>query len=65
MWAEKAKAFVGQTFRALVVAPGVARLESQAPDVDGVVRFKGKAEIGTFANMRIERVDGFDVIATI
>jgi ribosomal protein S12 methylthiotransferase len=64
VWAEKAKAFVGQTFRALVVAPGVARLESQAPDVDGVVRFKGKAEIGTFANMRIERVDGFDFIAT-
>ena len=65
VWAEKAKAFVGQTFRALVVAPGVARLESQAPDVDGVVRFKGKAEIGTFANMCIERVDGFDFIATI
>lgn len=65
VWAEKAKGYVGKTFRALVVAPGVARLESQAPDVDGVVRFKGKAEIGTFANMRIAKVDGFDFIATV
>ena len=65
VWSEKAKGYVGKTFRALVVAPGVARLESQAPDVDGVVRFKGKAEIGTFANMRIEKVDGFDFIATV
>ena len=64
VWAEKAKGYVGKTFRALVVAPGVARLESQAPDVDGVVRFKGKAEIGTFADMRIAKVDGFDFIAT-
>ena len=64
VWAEKAKGYVGKTFRALVVAPGVARLESQAPDVDGVVRFKGKAEIGAFADMRIERGDGFDFIAT-
>jgi len=65
VWAEKAKGYVGKTFRALVVAPGVARLESQAPDVDGVVRFKGKVEIGAFANMRIAKVDGFDFIATV
>ena len=65
VWAEKAKGYVGNTFRALVVAPGIARLESQAPDVDGVIRFKGKAEIGTFVNMRIEKVDGFDFIATV
>ena len=65
VWVEKAKGYVGKTFRALVVAPGIARLESQAPDVDGIVRFKGKAEIGTFANMRIEKADGFDFIATV
>ena len=64
VWAEKAKDYVGKTFRALVVAPGVARLEGQAPDVDGVVRFKGGAEIGAFADMRIEKVDGFDFLAT-
>ena len=62
VWAEKAKGYVGKTFRALVVAPGIARLESQAPDVDGVVRFKGKAAIGSFADVYIEKVDGFDFI---
>lgn len=65
VWAEKAKGYVGKTFRALVTAPGVARLESQAPDVDGVVRFKGKADIGSFVDVRIDRADGFDFTATI
>ena len=65
VWAEKAKGHLGKAFRALVVAPGVARLESQAPDVDGVVRFTGKAEIGAFAKVLIEKVDGFDFEATI
>ena len=65
VWAEKAKGHLGKTFRALVVAPGVARLESQAPAVDGGVRFTGKAEIGAFAKVRIEKVDGFDFEATI
>ena len=40
IWKLKAKRLVGQTFRALVVAPGVARLASQAPDVDGVTYIK-------------------------
>ena len=37
VWSAIAKRMVGSVFRALVVAPGVARMESQAPDVDGVV----------------------------
>jgi len=65
VWAEKAKGYVGKTFRALVVAPGVARLESQAPEVDGVVRLKGNADIGSFVDVRIDKVDGFDFSATI
>ena len=65
VWAEKAKGYVGKTFRALVVAPGVARLESQAPDVDGVVRLKGKAAVGSFVDVQIVKVDGFDFTATV
>ncbi len=64
VWAEKAKGYVGKTFRALVVAPSVARLESQAPEVDGVVRLKGNADIGSFVDVRITKVDGFDFEAT-
>ena len=65
VWAEKAKSFVGKTFRALVVAPGIARLESQAPDVDGVVHFTGTANVGDFVDVRIAKVDGFDFSATV
>ncbi len=60
IWAGKAKSHIGKTFPALVVSPGVARLESQAPDVDGVVRFGGQAEVGSFAKIRIVKSEGYD-----
>ena len=65
IWAAKARRFVGKTFRALVVAPGVARLESQAPDVDGVVHLSRPASVGTFIDVEIARVRGFDFVAKI
>ncbi|MBO7684469.1 MAG: 30S ribosomal protein S12 methylthiotransferase RimO, partial [Kiritimatiellae bacterium] len=52
--------------RALVVAPGVARLESQAPDVDGVVYLEGAAAgtpVGEFADVRLAGARGFDFVA--
>jgi len=61
IWQAKAKRMVGGVYRALVVAPGVARLESQAPDVDGVVYLDGtEAEVGAFADVKLTRVKGFD-----
>lgn len=65
VWAAKAKAFVGGKYRALVVAPGVARLESQAPDVDGVTYLtkrprKPMPKVGEFACVRITAVQGYD-----
>ena len=60
IWSAKARKYVGRTFRALVVAPGVARLASQAPDVDGVVRLRRAAEVGTFIDVTIAKVRGFD-----
>ena len=60
IWSAKARKHVGQTFHALVVAPGVARLASQAPDVDGVVHLRRLAEIGTFVDVTIGKVRGFD-----
>ena len=68
IWRHKAKRMVGQTFRALVVAPGVARLESQAPDVDGVTYFDAPsgarrvadAAVGAFVDVRLTKVRGFD-----
>lgn len=67
LWQVKAKRLVGQAFAALVVAPGIARMASQAPDVDGVVylvaprttRAKSPA-VGSFVRVRLCRVCGFD-----
>ena len=60
IWSAKARAYVGKTFRALVVAPGVVRLASQAPDVDGVVHLRRAAEVGAFVDVTIGKVRGFD-----
>ena len=65
IWAQKAKAMLGKEFPALVVAPGIARLESQAPDVDGVVRLAGnggQTPVGTFVPVRLTAVRGYDFI---
>ena len=66
IWRVRARKLVGGEFRALVVAPGVARLESQAPDVDGVVYLEGSAAgmpVGEFADVRLSGVRGFDFVA--
>ena len=60
IWSAKARTYVGKTFRALVVAPGVARLASQAPDVDGVVHLRHPATVGAFIDVTIANVRGFD-----
>ena len=65
VWRAKAKEMLGGEYRALVVAPGVARMESQAPDVDGVTRFavpRGSAapEPGRFVTLRLLKADGYD-----
>ena len=65
LWRVKSQKMVGETHEALVVAPGVARMRSQAPDVDGVVYILDtpngrRAKTGDFVNVKIESVDGFD-----
>lgn len=65
LWKVKAKRMLGGVYRALVVAPGVARMESQAPDVDGVTYVDPALPVGEFADVRLKRVRGFDFIAEI
>ncbi len=66
IWERKAKAMLGAELTALVVAPGVARLESQAPDVDGVVRLCAghDAPVGEFVTVRLTEVRDYDFLAT-
>ena len=67
IWGLKARRMLGETFRALVVAPGVARMASQAPDVDGVTylvsSLKSKVSspaVGSFVQVKLTKVRGFD-----
>ena len=64
IWKHKAKRMLGETHRALVVAPGVARMASQAPDVDGVVFIDADC-VGEFVDLRLSKVRGFDFVGEI
>ena len=61
IWRKCAKALRGKTFKALVIAPGVARIEGQAPEVDGVTFVDGAAETGKFIRVRITKTRGYDL----
>ena len=56
----KLKAKVGRTVKVLVDAPGIGRSSADAPEIDGVVKFKG-GKAGDFLNIRIDRSDEHDL----
>ena len=64
IWKTRSKRLLGKTFKALVVAPGIARMESQAPDVDGVTHIDS-GRVGEFVAVRLDKVRGFDFIAHV
>jgi ribosomal protein S12 methylthiotransferase len=57
---EKLKAKAGKHFKVIVDAPGVGRSSADAPEIDGVVRFKG-GKAGEFAQVIIDRSDEHDL----
>ena len=65
LWKVKAKRMLGEVHRALVVAPGVARMQSQAPDVDGVTYLDAEVPVGEFVDVRLRRVRGFDFVGEV
>ena len=58
--AAKLQRKVGKTFKVLVDEPGVGRSSADAPDIDGVVHFKG-GKAGEFADVLIQRADEHDL----
>ena len=58
--ARKLKAKVGMTLKVLVDAPGIGRSSADAPEIDGMVRFKGGTP-GEFADVVIERASAHDL----
>jgi ribosomal protein S12 methylthiotransferase len=59
--AAKLQAKVGSTLEVLIDEPGTGRGKGDAPEIDGVVRFKG-GKAGEFAKVLIERADEHDLI---
>ena len=57
---EKLKAKVGKQIKVIVDSPGVGRSSADAPEIDGVVRFKG-GNTGQFAQVIIDRSDEHDL----
>ena len=51
---------VGKTLKVLVDAPGVGRSSADAPEIDGVVRFKG-GKAGQLVDVLIDRADEHDL----
>lgn len=64
IWRKKSRSLIGAVSDALVIAPGVARLPSQAPDVDGVT-FVDSQCVGKFIRVRITRAKSFDFFAEV
>ena len=58
--AAKLQRKVGKTLQVLIDEPGVGRSSADAPEIDGVVRFKG-GNSGEFADVLIERADEHDL----
>jgi ribosomal protein S12 methylthiotransferase len=58
--AAKLKAKVGRRLRVLIDELGVGRTMGDAPEIDGVVHFKG-GNSGEFADVLIERADEHDL----
>jgi ribosomal protein S12 methylthiotransferase len=56
---------IGETMRALVEAPGMARSPWDAPEIDGNVFVDEELPVGEFAEIEVVGVDGYDLIGTL
>jgi ribosomal protein S12 methylthiotransferase len=61
---ERLKSKIGTTQKVLIDAPGTGRSAADAPEIDGVVKFKG-GRTGEFAEVLIERSDEHDLFGRI
>ncbi len=62
--ADKLKRKIGKTLKVLVDEPGIGRSSADAPEIDGVVRFKG-GKPGQFRDVLVERSDAHDLFGRL
>ncbi len=60
---ERGETLVGQRIRVLVEAPGVARSQWDAPDVDGYVEVPRELPVGAFAEVLVQDAVGYQLFA--
>jgi len=58
------QAKVGKTLEVIVDEPGVGRSSADAPEIDGVVHFKG-GKAGEFREVLIDRADAHDLFGRL
>jgi len=63
--ASVSEAMIGRTLRVLIESPGVARAESDAPDIDGRVYVPATLPVGEFATVTITGAAGYDLLAGV
>jgi ribosomal protein S12 methylthiotransferase len=61
--ADVSASHVGQTLKVIVEEPGVARGESDAPDIDGRVYLPITVPVGEFATVQITGYEDYDLLA--
>ena len=61
--AEVSESFTGQTIKALIEEPGVARGEADAPDIDGRIYVPITLPVGEFVNVKITGFEDYDLLA--
>jgi ribosomal protein S12 methylthiotransferase len=62
--ARKLERKIGRTIKVIVDEPGVGRSSADAPEIDGVVRFKG-GNPGEFVNVLIDRAEAHDLFGRL
>ena len=62
--ADRLRSKVGKTYQVLIDEPGLGRSSADAPEIDGVVHFKG-GKAGEFAKVRIDRADAHDLYGSL
>jgi ribosomal protein S12 methylthiotransferase len=60
---EQAEAMTGKKIRVLVEAPGVARSEADAPEVDARVYVPEGLAVGSFAEVTVVGANEYDLVA--
>ncbi len=56
---------IGRTIRVLVDAPGIARSEWDAPDIDGAVSVPKELPVGEFAKIRVTDAMAYDLVGEL